>query len=389
MAHDAVINQVRLLDGRVVDVGIRGETIDALADPETLSASVAFDGKHGLCIRPLSDSHLHLDKAGTVQAGMTPPATIAEAIAAMARVKKVAQKDPAEVQHRMVSTLRSLARSGTRYVRALVDVDETWGLTGFDAAMAAREAVTPGITVKVVAFAQEGMTDKVADMLAEAASRGADAIGGHTDVDADARKHIRTAVRIARQAKLPLEVHVDEPASAESFKMPMVLEEAAGLPSLTLVHCLSLARLPEVEQDRWIERIKQANATVVAATSVLLFGLPLAPLRKLLEAGVPVGLGSDNLQDVFVPLGTGRLLETVRTTAIVAGLGRFDLLRSLLHGASGIGYRLLTGDTEELEVGSRASFSVFSGSSPTAVLFGEDAIRLTMIDGRLQEETAP
>lgn len=389
MAYDLVVQRVRLIGGRSVDIGIRDGKIDALSGPGTLSGGRSIDGRDGLCVRPLSDSHLHLDKANTVQADTTPPATIAEAIAAMGAVKRMAKKSPDEVRSRMASTLRGLARNGTRFVRALVDVDETWGLTGFHAAIAARRELAGAMTVKIVAFAQEGMSDAVADMLTQAAETGADGIGGHTDVDADPRKHIRTAVRIARAAKLALEVHVDEPASAESFKMPMVLEEAAELRDLTLVHCLSLGRLPEPEQDRWIERIKQANASVVVAPAVLLFGLPLAPLKKLLQAGVRVGLGSDNLRDVFVPMGTGRLLESARAAALVGGLCRFDLLQSLLHGASGVGYHLITGDTEEPTPGSKASFSVFSGSSPAAVLFGEDAIRLTIIDGKLQEETAP
>jgi cytosine/adenosine deaminase-related metal-dependent hydrolase len=371
-----------------VDIGVTGRKIEAIDTAGSLKGANRIDVNDGLCLRPLSDSHLHLDKAGTVRASTKPPSSITEAIAAMRLIKQTAQRDPTGLQDRMTSTLRRLCRNGTRYVRALVDVDETWGLTGFKAALAARGAV-PELKVKVIAFAQEGMTGKVAQLLSEAAATGADGIGGHTDVDADAKSHIRTAVRIARQARLPLEVHVDEPASAESFKLPMVLEEASGLSDLTLVHCLSLARLPETDQIRWIEEIKRSGATVVVATSVLLFGLPLAPVSKMLEAGVPVGLGSDNLQDVFVPMGTGRILETARTTGIVAGLGNFEFLTALLEGATGVGYRLVSGQDDKFVSGSSASFSVFTGSTAPAVMFGDDAIQLTVIDGKPEERIAP
>jgi cytosine/creatinine deaminase len=386
MTYDLTISNVHLRDGRAVDLAIAGGTIVSFGAAGSLSGRRRIDGGGGLCLRPLSDSHLHLDKSGTICPGLPAPTCLHEAIHMMGEVKREAKARPQEVRDRMVTTLSLLQRTGTRLVRALVDVDETWGLTGFEAALAAREQVGTALKIRIVAFAQEGMTDRVAAMLTKAAARGADAIGGHTDIEADPTQHIVTAARIARDAGLPLEVHVDEPASADHFKLPIVLEHAAGLKSLTLVHCLSLGRLAVAEQERWIERIRRANATVVVAPSVLLFGLPLAPIPRLLAAGVPVGLGSDNLQDVFVPFGTGRLLEAVRVAILAAQVNRAEWMAAMLHGATGTGYSLIENAPAEIAEGSPAAFSVFSGSNPSAVLFGDDAIRMTVIDGRVEEE---
>jgi cytosine/creatinine deaminase len=386
MTHELVVSDVQLFDGRAVDVGVSGKKIGALAPAGSLSGKKHVSGGGGLCLRPLSDSHLHLDKSGTVSAGMKPPGSLAEAISAMGAVKRSAQAHPDRVRDRMVRTLRALRRNGTRFVRALVDVDETWGLVGFEAALAARDQINGAVEMQLVAFAQEGMTDRVAAMLTEAAERGADAIGGHTDIEKDPTSHIKTAARIARAARLPLEVHVDEPARADHFWLPTVLEHAGDIPGLTLVHCLSLGKQPEAEQDRWISRIKEAGASVVIAPSVLLFGLPLAPIGKLLDAGVAVGIGSDNLQDVFVPLGTGRLLESVRTAVLTARLNRAEWMAALLRGATGVGFSLVAKGSADIEADSSASFSVFAGANPSAVLFGEDSIRLTVIEGRVEEE---
>jgi hypothetical protein len=68
-----------------------------------------------------------------------------------------------------------------------------------------------------------------AALLRQAAEEGADAIGAHTDIDADPQGHLTTAAGIARDAGLPLEVHVDETASPESFRLPLVLEVALEL----------------------------------------------------------------------------------------------------------------------------------------------------------------
>lgn len=387
MNYELVVNDVRLFDGQAVDLGINGRKIAAIAGAASLSGAKRIDGGGGLCLRPLSDSHLHLDKSGTVTPGMTPPGSLAEAISAMGTVKRDAKSRPEQVRDRMVNTLLALRGKGTRFVRALVDVDETWGLAGFDAALAAREKIGSALKIQIVAFAQEGMTDRVAEMLTEAAARGADAIGAHTDIEADPTNHIKTAANIARKARLPLEVHVDEPGTAEHFKLPIVLEHAGDLTGLALVHCLSLGKQPAAEQSRWIQRIKESGAAVVVAPSVLLFGLPLAPVAKLIDAGIPVGVGSDNLQDVFVPLGTGRLLETVRTIALAAQLNRLEWMAALLRGATGVGFHLVSGGPADIEPNSSASFSIFTGSSPSAVLYGDDSIRLTVIDGKIEEET--
>jgi cytosine deaminase len=386
MTHELVVSDVRLFDGRAVDIGVSGGKISALAAAGSLSGIKRVSGDGGLCLRPLSDSHLHLDKSGTASAGVRPPGSLAEAISAMGAVKRGAKAHPDQICDRMVKTLLALRRNGTRFVRALVDVDETWGLMGFDAALVARDKIGDALKMQIVAFAQEGMTDRVAEMLTEAAGRGADAIGGHTDIEKDPTNHIKTAARIARGARLPLEVHVDEPARVDHFWLPAVLEHAGDIPDLTLVHCLSLGKQPEAEQDRWIGRIKEAGASVVIAPSVLLFGLPLAPIGKLLDAGIPVGIGSDNLQDVFVPMGTGRLLESVRTAMLVSQLNRAEWMAGLLRGATVVGFSLVANESADIESDSSATFSVFTGASPSAVLFGEDSIRLTVIEGKVEEE---
>jgi cytosine deaminase len=193
------------------------------------------------------------------------------------------------------------------------------------------------------------------------------------------------AARIARQARVPLEMHVDEPAKADHFWLPTVLDHAGDIRGLTLVHCLSLGKQSDVEQDHWIRQIKEASASVVIAPTVLLFGLPLAPVRKLLDAGIPVGIGSDNLQDVFVPFGTGRLLETVRMAVLAAQLNRAEWMNGLLYGATSVGFSLIANDSPDIEPGSSASFSVFKGANPDAVLFGEDSIRFFVIQGYLEE----
>ena len=382
---DIIVSDVTLLDGRNVDIRIAGRGIAELAEARTLSGGRSFAGGGGLCVRPFADPHIHIDKAGTALLSDDAPATIGEAIATMGSVKKEAAANPDAIRDRMVSMLEHLRRAGTRYVRALVDVDETWGLASFRVATSLRETFAEDMVILIEVFPQEGLTPKVEELMRQAVEEGADAIGAHTDIDEDPVAAIRTAANIARDAGLPLQVHVDETASPDSFKMPQVLDIAGDVAHLALAHCLSLATLDEKEQDRWIERIREAGASVVVAPSILCFGLPLAPVAKLLEADVPVLVGSDNLQDVFVPFGTGRLLESARMVALLGGLKSSASIARLIGGITSTAYEFVSGQPAHLEEGSPASVMVFTGQNPRSVLFGDDTIRLVLLNGDVKE----
>lgn len=385
MTETLSLVDVTLLDGRRVDVGIRGETITSIRAPGEAPSGRVLDGKGGLCVRPFTDSHLHLDKAGTAGVGSEAPTSVKQAIEMMRAIKLRDRDHPDQLYARMIEMLKRLRAKGTAFVRAVIDVDETWGLSAFHAAVRARRDMAGRVEVRIVAFPQEGLSPKVADLLREAAESGADAIGAHTDIDADVRAHLTAAAAIAREAHLPLEVHVDEAASPSSFHLPLALELTGDVQSLSLVHNLSLATLPGSAQEEWIAQIRNRRATVVIAPSILRFGLPLAPISRLLQGGVRVVLGSDNLQDVFVPLGTGSMLDSVRIAALVGGLTTPQLVSALFSGATTGGYELVHGGPDGIGPESPANLLVFSSPDPLSIVRGDDAIRFTILGGQVSE----
>jgi cytosine deaminase len=384
VSYELVVRDVSLLDDKRVDVAIVGRMIAEVGDVAADSERV-IRGEGGLCVRPFTDCHLHLDKADTAGDVDPAPTSIPEAIQAMRRLKRLDGDSPAGLEMRMISTLERLESTGTRVLRAVVDVDETWGLAAFEAARAARDAMAGRVDVHIIPFPQEGLTRAVADLLRRASEKGASGIGAHTDIDEDARKHLTVAADIARTAGLPLEVHVDEAASSDSFRLPLVLDIAEGLEDLTLVHCLSLSALPEVEQDVWVGRIRDSGARVVVAPSILGFGLPLAPVARLVAAEVPVLIGSDNLRDAFMPLGTGRVMDLIRVVALVGRVTSPKGLAALFEGATNGGYAAVTRNSGAVEPGTPASLMVLRAHDVRSLLWGEDGVQAVVIEGEVRE----
>jgi len=199
----------------------------------------------------------------------------------------------------MISTLEGLESTGTRVLRAVADVDETWGLAAFEAAKAAQDVMTGRVDVRIMPFPQEGLTLTVADLLRRNSEEGASAIGAHTDIDEDGEKHLTLAADIARRASLPLEVHVDEGASPDSFRLPLVLDVAENVEDLTLVHCPSLStrrRRSKISGSGGSRTVGHASWLLLASW---VWAFPLAPVARLIAAGVPVLIASDNLRDLF------------------------------------------------------------------------------------------
>src|SRR4051812_41162017 len=94
---ERAIRNATLLDDRVVDIAIAGNSICAVEPAGGMSAPEVLDAAGGLCVRPLTDAHLHLDKAGTVGGSSRAPASIGEAIKQMSQIKAAAKSHPEQL----------------------------------------------------------------------------------------------------------------------------------------------------------------------------------------------------------------------------------------------------------------------------------------------------
>src|SRR5207249_10262268 len=105
-----------------------------------------------------------------------------------------------------------------------------------------------------------------------------------------------------------------------------------------------LAALPRNDQDAVIERIKAAGIGVIClpATDLYLMGRRdqtnvrrgLTPIRRLMDAGVPVALATNNVRNPFTPVGTADLTHLTFLAAVAAHMGTPDQMRQLLSAVT-------------------------------------------------------
>jgi cytosine deaminase len=150
-----------------------------------------------------------------------------------------------------------------------------------------------------------------------------------------------------------------------------VIERTRGLGfqgRVVASHCSVLSALPFDEAQRLIAGLAAAGIGVITLPAANLFlqgrdasRLPprgLTRVTELLAAGVPVACGSDNIQDPFVPTGSGDMLEMARWTFLAGHLGCGDLAQAYAMATAIPAQLLGLGETYGLHEGARADLVI-------------------------------
>lgn len=267
-----------------------------------------------------ANAHTHLDK------GMLVPEVVYVDAPASIRGgwtrEKKAEFTKMDIYDRAEKALLQMIRYGTTYVRTHVDVDPVVGLTGIEAMLELQQAYAKQIVIDITAFNQEGFDryPETEKLLQEALTMGRMGLGGHTLVDVDGKLHIRKMMALAEQFDVPwLEFHTDESGKPEDFLLPFLAERALEQEcgdKIYAIHCNSLATVPDLEAAKTIELMANAKLHVTVCPTAVATR-PITRTKELLKAGIPVALGSDNMGDLFNPLGGGNMLGYAQLLAYV------------------------------------------------------------------------
>lgn len=266
------------------------------------------------------NEHAHLDK-GIIVPRVTYKDEPAPVRAEWTRQAK-AEFTKADILQRADAAIRQMLRYGTAYVRTHVDVDPLVGLKGIEALLELQEKYKSEIVIDITAFCQEGFDrfPETEQLLEEAVRMGRIGIGGHTLTDRDGRGHIRRIFAIAEKTGAEwIEFHTDESGRPEHFLLPYLAEETARRGwsgKVYAIHCNSLANVSDEEAAHAIELVSQAGLHVtVCPTAVATRAVTRT--KQLAKAGVRIGLGSDNIGDLFNPLGSGNMLQYAQLLAYI------------------------------------------------------------------------
>jgi len=339
-----------LSNGRVLRSGA--------SEPERLDVAIGTDGRitalgptlppdaakvadlNGRLVVPgLVDAHQHLDKSRTRRLVENPSATLQGASTGYRAL--AARSTREEIMARAERTLDACIAHGTVAIRSHTNIETESDIRGIEALIELRQRCHDRLTLQVVAHLTSDAPRKLEaarHWLEAAITEGADIIGGVPQYAVEPLPFLDLLFEFAERSGRPLDMHIDEHLDSGHLLFDAIIERtiAHGMQGrVTASHCCALSATTPDAAKRIIAGFAKAGIAIITLPAANLFlqgrdaeRLPprgLTRVRELLDAGVRVAAASDNIQDPFIPIGSGDLLEIARWTLVAGHLGLTDL----------------------------------------------------------------
>ncbi len=406
-----IVANARTLENETCDIEIRDGSIDRIVDAgngdmSSFEGDEQYDAGGRLVTPTLVEPHTHLDD--TLLAGRpywNRSNTLEEGWRKTSQIRDGMEAE--EYKRRAKTLLKWFLSNGITHVRSHVNTGPE-GLEAIDALLEVKDEISDTIELQLVAFPSASLysgTDSEAkiDRLKRALDAGVDIVGGiphKEDTREKGVKHVRTVVELADKFDKPLDPHIDETDDPQSRFTEILASEALerGIGSRTSAsHVTALHSYSNAYADKLIRLLSESGVSVITnplSNAVLQGRYDDYPrrrghtrIRQLREADVTVGIGQDDVIDLFHPYGDGDPLKTVFVLVHFAHMNGHDDVSRLWEMLTEANASIFGIDEYGLEENHDGSLVVYDGYSPFDVLRTQAPRRLVLRNGRVVART--
>ena len=321
MNYDLILRNARLRSGKISEVAIAKGRIESIGESVGSSAGRVIDAQRNLVTEPFVIAHLHLDKVMT--ASLAEEAVLRQyhggemsgVMTAIEIASKVKERYvESEIVARVRETLLKAERYGVSHIRAFADVDTKAKLIGVNALLKIKQEFKDRIGIQIVAFPQDGIIREpgAEELLYKAMDLGADVVGGIPWIeytDDDARKHVDIAFEIARKYDKDIAMLTDDagdPGLRTTEYLAVSAIRNGWVGRVAACHARATGLYNDVYHRKFATLLKKAEMGVVTDPHT---GPLHVKVKDLLNAGVTVALGQDDVDDAYYPYGRCNMLE--------------------------------------------------------------------------------
>lgn len=395
----ALLRSALLADGRLVDVALDGDTVARVAPAGTLPVPsdgvLDLDGR--LLLTAPAEPHAHLDKARSADRIRPPLGDLGSAIAAWAAHATTMTVD--EIADRAREQALAMLAAGTTAIRSHVDVLSNGGtasvadsVRGAQALVQVRAELADLMDIELVALAGPLAPDEHVEAVLDL---GVDLVGGAPHLADDPTADVDRLLAIAHRRGLGVDLHTDE-----SLDGPITLDHYARSVrdrprdrQYSAGHCVRLGTLDPERLAEIVAEVAAADVGVITLpiTNLYLQGWQhpvstprgLTAIRALVDAGVRVAAGADNVRDPFNPVGRGDALETASLLVTAGHLTPDEAYAMVSEHARSVMGLPAAGPV----VGARADLLAVAATSVTDAVANAPADRIVLSRGRLVART--
>lgn len=382
-----------LEDGSVVDVEITGDTVTGVrpADGATRAdASDTIDLSGFVLLAAPAEPHAHLDKALSWDLIDPPMGDLVKAITSWREYSRIMTTP--SIADRAREQALTMLRNGTTAIRCHVDILHGGDpLRGVHALVQVREELRDLMDIELVALAGSDAPDAAIEA---ALDLGVDLVGGAPHLAPDPIADLTRLLALAERRGIGADLHTDEGLEGD----PTILEFARITKNwdapVSAGHCVRLGTLDPDALAEVITAVLGSDMGIISLpiTNLYLQGWEhpvatprgLTALRALIDAGVRVGAGADNVRDPFNPVGRSDALETA-SLLVTAG----HLTLDEAYGLVSDGARSVMSLPEAgVSVGAKAELLAVRGTNLSDVVANASADRYVIHAGRLVAQSS-
>lgn len=364
-----------------------------------------LDAQGGLAIPPFVEPHIHLDTTQTAgQPAWNQSGTLFEGIERWAERK--AQLTHEDVKARAWQTLKWQIANGIQYVRTHVDVSDPT-LTALKAMLEVKAEVAPWVDVQIVAFPQEGIMSypNGEALLEEALKLGADVVGAipHFEFTREyGVESLHKTFALAQKYNKLIDVHCDEIDDEQSRFVETVaalaLRENMGA-RVTASHTTAMHSYNGAYTSRLFRLLKMSGINFVAnpLVNIHLQGRfdtypkrrGVTRVKEMLDAGINVCFGHDDVFDPWYPLGTANMLQVLHMGLHVCQLMGYQQIDDGLKLITTYSAKTLNLQGYNLKSGNEANLVILPAESGFDAVRRQTPVRYSIRRGVVIAETQP
>jgi cytosine deaminase len=364
-----------------------------------------LDAQGGLALPPFIEPHIHLDTTQTAgEPSWNLSGTLFEGIERWAERKALLTHE--DVKQRAWITLKWQIANGIQHVRTHVDVSDPT-LTALKAMLEVRQEVAPWIDLQIVAFPQEGIMSypNGEALLEEALKLGADVVGAipHFEFTREyGVESLHKTFALAKKYHRLIDVHCDEIDDEQSRFVETVaaLAHREGMGArVTASHTTAMHSYNGAYTSRLFRLLKLSGINFVAnpLVNIHLQGRfdtypkrrGITRVKEMLEAGINVCFGHDDVFDPWYPMGTGNMLQVLQMGLHVCQLMGYEQINDGLKLITTYSARTLNLQDYGIKSGHAANLIILPADSGFDAIRRQVPVRYSVRHGRIIAETQP
>lgn len=285
-------------------------------------------------------------------------------------------------------------------MRTHVDVSDPT-LTALKAMLEVKQEVAPWVELQIVAFPQEGILSypNGEALLEEALQLGADVVGAipHFEFTREyGVESLHRAFELAKKYDRPLDIHCDEIDDEQSRFLETVamLAHREGMGErVTASHTTAMHSYNGAYTSRLFRLLKMSGINFVAnpLVNIHLQGRfddypkrrGITRVKELLEAGINVCFGHDDVVDPWYPLGTANMLQVLHMGLHVCQMMGYQQIDESLKLITDNSARTFGVAEYGIEVGKPASLIILPAENGFDAVRRQVPVRWSVREGRV------